>query len=80
MARRRGGRWKPGDQRAPRMPTILVSILLVLVGALLTFGLPTLVDALSLSASIADSLEWVGRGSYVAAMVVMLLGIFLEGL
>ena len=76
----RRSRWKPGNQRAPRMVTILVSILLVLIGALLTFGQPALTDAFDLSRGTADTLVWIGRGADAAAMILMLLGIFLEGL
>ena len=81
MSRSRGGmRWKPGDQRSPKMLTIAISIVLVLVGALFTIGLPMLTDAMRLSRSLADTLELVGVGSLAAAMILMLLGIFIEGL
>lgn len=77
---RRGGRWKPGDQRSPRLPTIVVAAILVGVAAVLTFGLPTLVEVFGLSASVAETLELVGVGAAVAAMILMLLGVFLRGL
>ena len=80
MSRSRGRRWKAGDQRSPKMLTIVIAIVLVLVGALLTVGLPTLTDAMRLSRSLADTLELVGVGSLAAAMILMLLGIFIEGL
>jgi hypothetical protein len=62
------------------MLTILISILLVLVGALFTVGLPALTDVMRLSRSVADTLELVGVGALAGAMIVMLLGIFVEGL
>jgi hypothetical protein len=62
------------------MVTIGISIVLVLVGALLTVGLPSLTEAMRLSRSLADTLELVGVGSLAAAMILMLLGIFIEGL
>jgi hypothetical protein len=62
------------------MVTILVSVVLVLVGGLLTVGLPALAEAIRLSASLADTLELVGVGSLIGAMILMLLGIFIEGL
>jgi hypothetical protein len=80
MSRSRGMRWKPGDQRSPKMLTIGIAIVLVLVGALLTVGLPMLADAMRLSRSLEDTLELIGVGSLAAAMILMLLGIFIEGL
>jgi hypothetical protein len=77
---RRRTRWKPGNQRAPRMLTILISILLVLVGGLLTVFNAPVADALSLARSAADTLELIGEGTLAAAMILMLLGIFIEGL
>ena len=62
------------------MLTIVIAIVLVLVGALFTVGLPTLTDAMRLSRSLADTLELVGVGSLAAAMILMLLGIFIGGL
>jgi hypothetical protein len=79
-SRRRSVSWKPGTQRAPKFATIVVSALLVLVGVMLTFGLPTLSDVLRLPSGLAETLEWGGIAAYVAATILMLLGIFLEGL
>lgn len=79
-SRRGSGNWKPGTQRAPKLSTIVVSALLVVVGVVLTFGLPTLSEVLRLSSGLTDTLEWGGIAAYAGAMVLMLLGIFLEGL
>jgi hypothetical protein len=77
MARRR---WKPGDQRSPKMLTIVISIVLVLVGGLLTVFNAPVAEAFDLARSTADTLELVGVGSLAAAMILMLTGIFIEGL
>ena len=79
-SRRRSGNWKPGTQRAPKLTTIVVSALLVVVGVVLTFGLPTLSEVLRLPSGLIDTLEWGGVAAYVAATILMLLGLFLEGL
>ena len=60
-------------QRAPRMPTILVAIILVIVGVAGTF--------LHLIPAVAGfSGPEIGVFAYVAASIVMLLGIFFRGL
>jgi hypothetical protein len=58
---------------APRMPTIIVALALVLIGLLGTFGglLPELAGMSS---------EVLGAWAFVAAAVVMLLGIAFEGI
>lgn len=62
-----------GSQRAPRNATVLVALVLVVIGVLGTF--------LGLIPAIAGiSGETIGIFAYVAATVVMLLGIFLRGL
>jgi hypothetical protein len=62
-----------GSQRAPRNATVLVALVLVIVGVLGTF--------LGLIPAVAGiSGETIGVFAYVAATVVMLLGIFLRGL
>ncbi len=58
---------------APRMPTILVALALVLVGLLGTFG--------GLLPSVAGlSSEELGTWSFVAATVVLLLGMVFQGI
>jgi hypothetical protein len=58
---------------APRMPTILVALALILVGLLGTFG--------GLLPSVAGlSSETIGAWSFVAAAVVLLLGMIFEGI
>ena len=62
-----------GSQRAPRNATVAVALVLVVVGVLGTF--------LGLIPAVAGvSGETIGILAYVAATVVMLLGIFLRGL
>jgi hypothetical protein len=58
---------------APRMPTIIVALALVLIGLLGTFGgmLPSVAGLSS---------EALGAWSFVAAAVVLLLGMVFEGL
>ena len=58
---------------APRMPTIIVGLALILIGLLGTFGglLPDLAGMSS---------EVLGAWAFVAAAVVMLLGIAFEGI
>lgn len=57
---------------APRLPTIIVALALMLVGLLGTFG--------GLLPSIAGlSSEAIGAWSFVAAAVVLLVGIVFEG-
>ena len=58
---------------APRMPTILVALALVLVGLLGTFGgfLPSVAGLSS---------EELGAWSFVAAAVVLLLGMVFQGI
>jgi hypothetical protein len=58
---------------APRMPTIIVGLALILIGMLGTFGglLPDLAGMSS---------EVLGAWAFVAAAVVMLLGIAFEGI
>lgn len=57
---------------APRLPTIIVALALMLVGPLGTFG--------GLLPSIAGlSSEAIGAWSFVAAAVVLLVGIVFEG-
>ena len=58
---------------APRMPTIIVALALTLVGLLGTFG--GLLPAIGGLGS-----EMLGAWSFVAATVVMLLGIAFEGI
>lgn len=57
---------------APRLPTIIVALALMLVGLLGTFGglLPSLAGLSS---------EALGAWSFVAAAVVLLVGIMFEG-
>jgi hypothetical protein len=58
---------------APRMPTILVALALVLLGLLGTFG--------GLLPSVAGlSSEELGAWSFVVATVVLLLGMVFEGI
>jgi hypothetical protein len=60
-------------QRAPKLGTILVAIILVIVGVAGTF--------LGMIPAVAGfSGETIGIIAYVAAVVVMLLGIFFRGL
>jgi hypothetical protein len=61
------------NQRAPRGITIAVAVMLVLVGIAGTF-LGLIPDAAGLRG------ETIGVLAYVAAAVVMLLGIFVRGL
>lgn len=62
-----------GSQKAPRNATVVVAFVLVVVGVLGTF--------LGLIPAIAGiSGETIGILAYVAATVVMLLGIFIRGL
>lgn len=62
-----------GSQRAPRGITMAVAAVLVLIGIVGTF--------LSLIPSIAGvSGETIGVIAYVAATVLMLLGVYLRGL
>jgi hypothetical protein len=58
---------------APRMPTIIVGLALILIGQLGTFGglLPEIAGMSS---------EVLGAWAFVAAAVVMLLGIAFEGI
>lgn len=58
---------------APRMPTIIVALALVLVGLLGTFGgmLPSIAGMPS---------ETLGVWAFVAATVVLLLGMVFEGI
>ena len=58
-------------QHAPRLETIIVALVLVLVGVLGTFGhfLPSV-------AGVAG--ETIGIAAYVLATVVLLLGVFLR--
>ena len=58
---------------APRMPTIIVALVLVVVGLLGTFGgmLPAVAGLTS---------EALGAWSFVAAAVVLLLGMVFEGI
>jgi hypothetical protein len=60
-------------QHAPRGVTILVAAVLLLVGVLGTF-----LGIIPVLAGISG--EVIGIGAYVAATVVMLLGVFLRGL
>lgn len=60
-------------QHAPRGVTILVAAVLLLVGVLGTF-----LGIIPVLAGISG--ETIGIGAYVAATVVMLLGVFLRGL
>lgn len=60
-------------QRAPRIPTILVAIILVIVGVAGTF--------LHMIPAVAGySGQTIGVAAYVLAMIVILLGIFFRGL
>ena len=58
---------------APRMPTIIVALALVLIGLLGTFGglLPSVAGLNS---------EALGAWSFVAAAIVLLLGMVFEGI
>ena len=58
---------------APRMPTIIVALVLIVVGLLGTFGgmLPSLAGLSS---------EALGAWAFVAAAVVLLLGMVFEGI
>lgn len=58
---------------APRMPTIIVALVLVVIGLLGTFGgmLPSVAGLSS---------EAIGAWAFVVAAVVLLLGIMLEGI
>jgi hypothetical protein len=58
---------------APRLPTIIIALVLMLVGLLGTFGglLPTVAGMPS---------ETLGVWAFVAATVVLLLGIVFEGI
>ena len=58
---------------APRMPTIIVALALVLIGLLGTF-----VGALPALAGM--SAETIGAWSFVAAAVVLVLGMVFEGI
>lgn len=53
-------------QHAPRMPTILVALALIIVGLFSTFG-PILNDT-------------IGVWAFVAAALILILGIFIEGI
>lgn len=59
--------------RAPRMGTILVAVVLVIIGVLGTFGgmLPTLAGLSS---------QQLGAWAYVAAAVLLVLGMIFEGI
>lgn len=58
---------------APRMPTIIVGLVLTLIGLLGTFG--------GLLPSVAGlSSEALGAWSFVAAAIVLLLGMAFEGI
>ncbi len=62
-----------GSQRAPRMATIVVAGVLVLIGVLGTF--------LNLIPAVAGvSGETIGVVAYVASALLMLAGIFIRGL
>ena len=58
---------------APRMPTIIVALVLIVVGLLGTFGgmLPSLAGLSS---------EALGAWAFVAAVVVLVLGMVFEGI
>ena len=58
---------------APRWPTILIGIVLTIIGALGTFGglLPTIAGMSS---------QTLGVWSFVAAAVVLMLGILIKGI
>ena len=58
---------------APRMPTIIVALVLIVVGLIGTFGgmLPSLAGLSS---------EALGAWAFVAAAVVLLLGMVFEGI
>ena len=58
---------------APRMPTIIVALVLIVIGLLGTFGgmLPSMAGLSS---------ESIGAWSFVAAAIVLLLGMVLEGI
>jgi hypothetical protein len=58
---------------APRMPTIIVALVLIVLGLLGTFGemLPTLAGLSS---------EALGAWAFVAAAIVLLLGMIFEGI
>lgn len=58
---------------APRMPTIIVALVLVVIGLLGTFGgmLPSVAGLSS---------ETIGAWAFVVAAVVLLLGMVLEGI
>jgi hypothetical protein len=58
---------------APRMPTIIVALVLIVLGLLGTFGgmLPTLAGLSS---------EALGAWAFVAAAIVLLLGMAFEGI
>ncbi len=58
---------------APRMPTIIVGLALILIGLLGTFG-GLLPDIAGMSS------EVLGAWAFVAAAVVMLLGIAFQGI
>jgi hypothetical protein len=60
-------------QHAPKLGTIAVALVLVLVGVLGTFA-----DLLPDIAGITG--ERIGVGAFIAATVVLLLGIFFEGI
>ena len=58
---------------APRWPTILIGVALTVIGAIGTFGglLPTVAGMSS---------QTLGAWSFVAAAVVLMLGILIEGI
>lgn len=58
---------------APRWPTILIGIALTVIGAIGTFGglLPTVAGMSS---------QTLGAWSFVAAAVVLMLGVLIEGI
>jgi hypothetical protein len=60
-------------QHAPRLGTIAVALILVVVGVLGTFA-----DLLPTIAGVTGTT--IGISAYVVATVVLLLGVFLEGI
>jgi hypothetical protein len=54
------------SQHAPRMPTILIALALMIVGLFSTFG--TILT------------DQIGAWAFVAAAVLLLIGIFIEGI
>ena len=61
------------SQHAPKLMTIAIALIFVLVGVLATFAhlLPAVADF---------SGELIGTWSYVVAVVILLAGIFFEGI